>query len=130
METEKVLSTIKDRMQEALRGKKQEIVAQESGIPKGTLSKYLTGDLLPGPGNLIKFSRATGYSIHYLISGQEPRLVVDLEIAAGKSIESILREETEKAADKALKAYKTKLMDAIQIDKFVERDIIKSRKVS
>lgn len=91
METNKtpdeVKKAVRKRLHEALEGRTQQAVSDESGIPKGTLSKYLSGEEMPGAWNLIKFSRATGYSIHYLLTGQEPKKVVQLKAATGEQIE-------------------------------------------
>jgi hypothetical protein len=118
-----------ERIDEAIKDQRIKELADEIGLHDKTIYLW-TGGKPISVDKLLALSLALPQpvSLHWLLTGKGPKLVVDLEIATGKSVESVLREETEKAADKALKAYKAKLMDAIQSGDVGKQDVSKNRK--
>ncbi|MBI4490704.1 MAG: helix-turn-helix transcriptional regulator [Deltaproteobacteria bacterium] len=46
--------------------------AHKAGVPQGTISKCLNGHV-PGPKILLRISRMSGKSVHWLLTGRETR---------------------------------------------------------
>jgi phage repressor protein C with HTH and peptisase S24 domain len=69
------------RLQEAFRGKKPPQIASELGIQKQAVYKWRDGNL-PGLDTLLTIRKTTGCSLDWLLTGEGPRYIVDIDASS------------------------------------------------
>jgi chromosome partitioning protein len=77
------------RLKEAFGGAQNKEIAHRLGLSNSAITTYMSGRI-PPPETLVKISRLTGCSIHWLITGEGPKSVGSTGRVKGSEIHSIV----------------------------------------
>lgn len=111
-----------NRLLEAFQGASQTEIARQLGLSNPAITNYVEGRIPPAE-TLIKIASLTGYSIHWLVTGEEPKKTSELNLGTDSRAQTIMLANKKGGAGKststamlgvelAKRGYRTLVIDA------------------
>ncbi|MGA9768167.1 MAG: hypothetical protein WBV94_03950 [Blastocatellia bacterium] len=109
------------RLLEAFRTDKYALIARELKTAVSAVGNYMRGDRAPDAEFLKRASVRSGYSIHWLVTGEGPKTVTELKRASGEAVREVDLDEVGK---KAVRDYVVNLMLGLDVE---QSEVVKKK---